>query len=116
MIPMIFSQLLTQIPVLVVCIVGLVVLAGRRPSAAGETATGLNWAIAGFGVSAALSFLLPLAYGVLTSVQIRGNLPVGAIRWIYPILGVISSLLHAGVYGVFLVAFLRFLKPTPRAP
>ncbi len=112
MIPMIFSQLLTQIPVLAVCVVGLVMLAGRRGSV--TEAGALNWAMAGFGVSAALSFLLPLLYGVLTFVQVRGSLPIGSISWIYPILGVFSSLLHAGAYGLFLVAFLRFLKPAPR--
>ncbi len=116
LIPMVFSQLLTQIPVLVVCIVSLVVLAGRRGTAAEANPDALNWAIVGFGVSAALSFLLPLVYGVLTFVQIHGNLPIGSIRWVYPILGVFSALLHAGAYAIFLVAYLRFLKPAPRAP
>ncbi len=112
---MIFSQLLTQIPVLAVCVVALVLLAGRRGP--GAEVGALNWAMAGFGVSAALSFLLPLCYGVLTFIQVRGSLPIGSISWIYPVLGVISSLLHAGAFALFLLAFLRFLRPpSPRTP
>jgi hypothetical protein len=108
---MILSNLLTQIPVIAVCIVGIVMLAGRR--AAAPTATA--WAMGGFGLTAAVSILIPLTYGILTLIQMRGDMPTDSLTWIYPILGIFSSLLHTAGYVLLLIAFLQFLRPaTPR--
>lgn len=107
LLPLIFSNLLTQIPVIAVCIVGVTMLAGRR--AAAPTATA--WAMGGFGLTAAISLLIPLAYGILSLIQMRGDMPLGSITWVYPILGVFSSLLHTAGYVLLLIAFLQLLRP-----
>lgn len=108
-VPLFFSQLLSQLPVLVVCIVGLVLLAGRR--AADPKA--ITWAMAGFGVSAGLAVFIPLLYGLLNFARMQGA-AMASITWIYPVVGFVSSLLHAATYGLFLLAFLRFCR-APRA-
>jgi hypothetical protein len=104
---LILSNLLTQIPVVAVCIVGVAMLAGRRASAPTATA----WAMGGFGLTAAISLLMPLVYGLLSFIQMRGDMPIGSISWIYPLLGIFSSLLHTAGYVLLLIAFLQFLRP-----
>lgn len=105
--PLIFSQLISQIPVIAVCVVAIVMLSGRR--AAAPTATG--WAIGAFALTGALSLLFPILYGVLMFLQRQGDMPISSISWIYPILGFAGSLLHTGAYVLLLIAFLKFLRP-----
>lgn len=105
--PMILSSLLHQLPVLITCIVAIVMLSARRPAAP----QAVTWALAGFGLTAGASVVMPLAYGALTFVQMRGNLSLGSITWVYPILSFFSSLLHSAGYVLLLVALLRLLRP-----
>lgn len=104
--PIIFSQLLSQLPVIVASIVGLVLLAGRRTG--GRNAVTL--AMCGFGLSAALALFIPTVYGLLSFAQIEGHIELSALSWVYPVIGILSSLLHAGVLVLFLLACLRFLR------
>lgn len=105
--PVIFSQLLHQLPVLATCIVGITMLIGRRAQAPGA----VTWAIGGFALTAAVSLLMPVAYGLVTFVQMQNNVTLGSISSLYLILGVAASLLHTVGYILFLVAFLQFLRP-----
>lgn len=106
-----FPQLLYQLPLIAVCVTAIALLAGRR--AQNPEATG--WAIAGFAASAALSVFFPLVYGVINLATTRGEVSYSSIAWVYPVIGVLSSLLHAGVLALLLLAFLRLLRPAAPA-
>ncbi len=111
--PLFFSQLLSQLPTIVVCIVGLVLLAGRRSA----DAKAMTWAMTGFGLTAALAISIPLFYTTLNFIMAQGSISMSPMTWVYPVVGLVSSALHALAYLFFLLAFLRFVRPAaPRAP
>ncbi|MFT3830093.1 MAG: hypothetical protein QM691_10360 [Opitutaceae bacterium] len=113
LLPMFLSQLLSQLPVIVVCIVGLALLAGRRSA----DAKAITWAMTGFGLTAALAISIPLLYATLSFVQVQGSLSLSSMTWVYPVIAFTSSALHALAYLLFLLAFLRFVRPAvPRTP
>lgn len=108
---MILSNLLTQIPVIAVCVIAIPMLATHRVAAPGAVA----WAMGGFALTAGLSFLMPLISGLIMMLQMNGTLPSGSLTWAYSVFGVFSSLLHAASYGLLLMALLKLLRPaSPR--
>ena len=108
LLPVLFSNLLGQIPVIAVCVVGLVLLAGRRTA----TPQAATLAMIGFGLLAAMAFLVPLASSVLIMVQTRVDLALGSFSWVFIVLRVVSSLLHTAGIILLLMALLKALRPT----
>lgn len=107
LLPMLFSNLLGQIPMIAVCVVGLVMLAGRRTS----SPQAVTFAMVGFGLLAAVSFLIPLASSVLMMVQMGGDYSMGSLSWVFIALRVVSTLLHTAAITLLLVALLKALRP-----
>jgi hypothetical protein len=105
---MALSQFAHQIPILGVCVAAIFILLPRRSVASKAIA----WAIAGFGLSAALSITLPIVYTALTAY--RAQTSSFSLTWIYSLLGVFSSLLHATSLLLLLTGFLHFCRQ-PRA-
>lgn len=99
LLPQIFAQLLTQAPVLLVSLAGIIAVTVRRPA-------GAAWAIAGFALAAALCVAAPVAQTLVISWATSSGLRTADTARAFAVLGFVMSALHAGSLGLLLTAVL----------
>jgi len=107
---MFFTMLLTQLPVLIVCLVAGAVVLGKWK----QGAQGSIWALCGFDLAALLCIAVPAVQTAVQNWMMQGNNP--ALRGsILSALGILWSLLRATTYVLLLVAiFAGRSHPIPR--
>ena len=108
-IKMLLSMFAIQLPTLLVCFVGLVVILGRWK----EGSKGSMWALLGFGLAALLCFVVPVAQTVVqdwlrhsgrTMVE-SGSIMAGISMW--------WSVLRAVTYALLLIAVFAGRSTSP---
>lgn len=104
---MFFTNMLSQLPTVILCVVGIVLLARRRAVAPHAA----NWAIAGFGCTAGGALLSPIFTGLLMLFFLKGELPSATMTLVMSLSGMLLSGLQIAGYGLFLYAFFQFLRP-----
>jgi|GEM_PF-1424570 len=107
---MFVSSITTQLPTLVVCGVGFVMLLTKGKDAD----PGRLWALLGFGLAVVLGIVMPLAQGMVQySARSGGDLVPRA--WIFTGMALLWSVLRAVSYACILAALLA-RRPTPPPP
>jgi len=102
----IFSQLfLGSLPTLVVCLVACVIILSR-----GKTGSSWSiWALCGFGLGLLIALAIPITQAFVQSwLAQSGN--VAAYAWVFTVLGLFWSVLHACVYALLFVAIFEGRK------
>ncbi|MEQ1859336.1 MAG: hypothetical protein ABMA13_05325 [Chthoniobacteraceae bacterium] len=92
-------SLVVQLPVVLVCIAGLVVAVVKWRESGGAA----KWALLGFGAVLFLSFAMPVVYSMINQSKIAGT-DIAQIRAFHMRLNVLWSVLRAVSYGLLLVA------------
>jgi hypothetical protein len=90
------QMFLVSLPVLIVCLVAcLVILARWR--------RGLLWALSGFGLGLLISLATPITQACVQSWVMRSE-NAANYAWIFAVLGLFWSVLHACAYALLFVA------------
>src|SRR5436190_136032 len=90
-----------NVPTLLVCLVAGIVLMGRWRDAP----TAAPWAVAGYGLVFVLCFVMPLGQAFLQRWVLEDGQRASRM-WAFTAFGIASSVLHAVIYLVLLVAIL----------
>jgi hypothetical protein len=111
--PFFYSQLLqllaVQVPILLVCIVGIVVILGRW----NEGSSGSIWALFGFGISLILCFAIPFGQTITQQLMVRSGVQAKDFAWAFTALALLWSVLRAVSYILLLVAVFAG-RPNPQ--
>jgi len=87
------------LPTLVICLVaGVVILTKWKQALSGSL-----WALLGFGLALILCFAMPIGQTVLQHWVFQSGEQEGRM-WVFGVLSVTGSVLHAAVYALLLVA------------
>lgn len=110
---MFLSMFPYYLPMMVVCIVGLVVAINRWRQAPEASL----WAVLGFGIALFICLGMPVAQ-VLARSWALGDGHHSERIWVFGVLSFAGSILHAAVYAFLLVAIYtgRQKRPEPPAP
>jgi len=86
-------------PIVIVCIIAMIILLTKRIGSPGQP----PWALLGFGLALVSTIAMPLAEAFAQHYVRQNGSPQGRV-WIFSVLAIISSLLHAAVYALLLAA------------
>ncbi len=109
-----FSMLLSQAPVILVCVVCFLVLLTRT----NDEVRGRGWGLAGFGLLLALSFVTPAVHSMVQASMMKSSVDAATRSWVFTGMNFLWAVLRAFSYVCFLVALLSRPKQpaTPPAP
>jgi uncharacterized membrane protein YeiB len=96
------SLFVAQLPILIVCVLACMVIMTRKNDLAGATL----WALAGFGLSIALSVAIPVVQMAVQKWVAEGGVSMAQRASVFTILGVVWSVLRAVSYALLLAAIL----------
>lgn len=106
-----FNSFLSQIPVFLAALAGLVfVLVKWRQGSRGSM-----WALMGFGLALALTFLVPLGNVVVQTLAVRNAVSSRDMASTYTTLGTVWGLLRATSYVFLLIAVFAGRPPVAEA-
>ncbi len=94
------SLFAAQLPILIVCLFGCVVIMGRKT----ELSTAASWALMGFGLSVVLCVVIPLVQVFAQNWVVTGGGSMARRASVFTVLGVVWSLLRAVSYALLLMA------------
>lgn len=105
---MLFSQVVYHLPVFVVCVIGGVMLLGRRP----QLGVGATWALAGVGLKLALCVIQPIVTTALQVWLIHGQNRPQQAGLIFSVMSILWAIMHAASYALVLAGVLAVRNKT----
>jgi hypothetical protein len=94
------TMFVAQLPILLVCLVGCVMMVGRW----NEGSRAAGWALAGFGLSLVLCVLMPVGQMLVQKWVVEGGQGIAQRAWAFAVVGLLWSVLRAVSYGCLLMA------------
>jgi uncharacterized Tic20 family protein len=96
------SMFAAQLPILIVCLLGCVVVMARKNELGGAS----FWALLGFGLSIVLCILIPLVQTVVQKWTIESGGSMAQRASLFTVLAIAWSILRAVTYALLLMAVL----------
>jgi hypothetical protein len=96
------SLFVAQLPILIVCVLGCLVVVAKKNDLGGATL----WALAGFGLSIALCVLIPIVQMAVQKWAAEGGVSMAQRASVFTILAIVWSVLRAVSYALLLAAIL----------
>jgi hypothetical protein len=104
-----FTMFLSQLPVLLVCLIALGLVLARRE----QRSPALPWALMGFGLALVLCLAIPITSTMMQSwIMSSSGGSRTQVASIYGVLSFVWSILHALSYGLLAMAI--FVGQSPR--
>lgn len=96
------SMFVTQLPILLVSLLGCVLVMARR----NELSAAAPWVLMGFGLSVVLCVLIPMGQMLAQNWAMQGSGSITQRASVFTVLAFVWSLLRAASYGLLLMAIL----------
>jgi hypothetical protein len=94
------SLFATQLPILIVCVLGCVVIGARQ----NELSNAASWALMGFGLSVVLCLVIPVVQMLVQNWVLESGPNMAQRASVFTVLGIAWSILRAISYGLLLMA------------
>ena len=95
------SMFASQLPILIVSVLGCVAVGARRNELGGGAA---SWALMGFGLSVVLCVLIPVVQLLAQNWVMGSGQGMAQRAWVFTVLAVVWSILRAVSYGMLFMA------------